>query len=823
MIKKILVFMALLCIGGTILAQGYKVKVGEFDYSQYRRIEDRVFFLYELQERGFIVEAGDAVGKVDIYAEIQENRAVNDDDIDNYFAAVEQVNQDWQVFSPLERKTERVAYYVMNYQHLDSEVFDKIKLEFKKNVGYRNSENSTCETALPFCSDNGEYHFYPTYDSGSACGDDTHSSCSPPYNDCNYSTHEHHGSTYDGIYTAPNPSFYFMRVGQPGNINIYMEGIADDGDDLDIDFVCWGPFTDLGDICNLSCDNMVDASYDSENTENCYIDNAQTGDYYVLLITNYDNDPGEITFSNQGGGSTDCGVMEPGLETNSPICFGDVLLLNANDYSNAESYLWQGPDGWTSTEQNTYRLDATPEMSGTYTCTITKNGESAVSEIEVLVLELPLAGFETTTTVLCAGEVVSFTNTSMTYPIGGTHNVYTWNYGDGYSDSTDNATHVFEYPGVFTVTLNASAGGGDCQDMAMATIIVESLNYTDDYVTSCDSYEWHGQTYATTGTYQQHLTSDTDCGTIATLHLNITNDIHTDFEASSCEYYTWNGITYANTGDYDQTFTSSFGCDSIVTMHLAIKNKVMSEIYVEECPGYIWDGQMYTISGDFIKTFAAANGCDSVTTMHFTAKETPYTEIEVTECGSYNWDGVVYDRSGNYTHIYDAANECDSTVVMHLTINELPDANLTGDLWVATGLQDSTTLTASGGVSYLWSTGETTQSITVSPAIETLYYVIVTGENGCSKLIDFTVMNVTGVKENETNINIYPNPTNSTVNIEANGITEVRVCDIIGQVMLETRTNTDALQIDMGNFANGQYLIQVYTADGLATRKIVKM
>jgi len=815
--------MALLCIGSFAQAQDYKAKVGEFDYSQYRRIEDRVFFIYELQEKGFIIEAGEVAGKVDIYANLQEDRAANDDDIDNYFAAVEQVNQDWQAFSPLERKTERVAYYVMNYQHLNSEVFDKIKLEFKKKAGTRDGENNTCETALPFCSDNGEYHFYPTYDSGSACGDDTHSSCSQPYNDCNYSIHEHHGSTYDGIYTAPNPSFYFMRVGQPGDINIYMEGTADDGDDLDIDFVCWGPFESSNDICNLSCDNMVDASYHYENTENCYIDNAQTGEYYVLLITNYGNDPGEITFSNQGGGSTDCGIMEPGLESNSPICFGDVLFLSATDYSNADTYFWQGPDGWTSDQQETYRLDATPEMSGTYTCTITKNGESAVSEIEVQVLELPIAAFETTTTQLCAGEVVSFTNTSMTYPIGGTNNVYEWNFGDGTTANTDNATHVFQDPGVYTVMLNASAGGGDCEDAAMETIIVEGLNHTDEYVTSCDSYVWHDQTYSVSGDYQQHLTSATDCGTIATLHLNITDNIHTEFEATECEHYDWNDITYVNSGDYEQTLTSAIGCDSIVTMHLTIKKGVSSDFYVEDCPGYIWDGQMYTISGDFVKTFAAANGCDSVSIMHFTAKDTPHSEEEVIACGSYNWDGIVYDRSGTYTHIYDAANECDSTVVLHLTINELPDAYITGDLWVAMDLQDSTTLTAWGGVEYLWSTGETTQSITVNPAIETLYYVTVTDENGCSKLIEARVVNATGVDENTMNLSIYPNPTNSTINIEAEGITNIRISDIMGQVLMERDTNTNAVHIDMSDFANGQYFIQVRTANGMATKKIVKM
>lgn len=51
----------------------------------------------------------------------------------------------------------------------------------------------------------------------------------------------------------------------------------------------------------------------------------------------------------------------------------------------------------------------------------------------------------------------------------------------------------------------------------------------------------------------------------------------------------------------------------------------------------------------------------------------------------------------------------------------------------------SITLTASrGGDSYLWSTGETTQSITVSPEVTTTYTVAIT-KNGCEKTADVTI------------------------------------------------------------------------------------
>ncbi|GIV33508.1 MAG: hypothetical protein KatS3mg031_1043 [Chitinophagales bacterium] len=45
---------------------------------------------------------------------------------------------------------------------------------------------------------------------------------------------------------------------------------------------------------------------------------------------------------------------------------------------------------------------------------------------------------------------------------------------------------------------------------------------------------------------------------------------------------------------------------------------------------------------------------------------------------------------------------------------------------------DTAMLMASGGIAYLWSTGDTTPSVTVAPAITTKYFVTVTAASGCS-------------------------------------------------------------------------------------------
>jgi hypothetical protein len=66
-----------------------------------------------------------------------------------------------------------------------------------------------------------------------------------------------------------------------------------------------------------------------------------------------------------------------------------------------------------------------------------------------------------------------------------------------------------------------------------------------------------------------------------------------------------------------------------------------------------------------------------------------------------------------------------------------PVTTITDNLSITQG--QSITLVATGGVSYLWGTGETTSSITVQPTVTTQYTVTITDANGCSVIRVVTV------------------------------------------------------------------------------------
>lgn len=128
--------------------------------------------------------------------------------------------------------------------------------------------------------------------------------------------------------TAPNPTWNIIQIGDPGLIEIQIDQVDDDGNGLDVDFVLWGPFVSVEDAClNIAFEdcptcpnnttnpafypfgNIVDCSYSAAPTENLTINNAMTGEIYMLLVTNFSDDPGTISiFQTNGGDATDGSV-----------------------------------------------------------------------------------------------------------------------------------------------------------------------------------------------------------------------------------------------------------------------------------------------------------------------------------------------------------------------------------------------------------------------------------------------------------------------------------------------------------------------------------
>ncbi|MCB0493016.1 MAG: gliding motility-associated C-terminal domain-containing protein, partial [Cyclobacteriaceae bacterium] len=84
-------------------------------------------------------------------------------------------------------------------------------------------------------------------------------------------------------------------------------------------------------------------------------------------------------------------------------------------------------------------------------------------------------------------------------------------------------------------------------------------------------------------------------------------------------------------------------------------------------------------------------------------------------------------------YIIFAGDENTTNDQLEATVNHFPDlvTTLTGNATICKST--SITLTATGGTQYLWDTGATSATITVSPLITTTYMVTITNANGCSE------------------------------------------------------------------------------------------
>jgi len=84
-------------------------------------------------------------------------------------------------------------------------------------------------------------------------------------------------------------------------------------------------------------------------------------------------------------------LTSPVATSNSPVCIGDTINLSTVPVANS-TYLWTGPNGFTSTLQNPQITNANPTNDGVYSLTYnTKGCNSATVTVSVTVDALPLA------------------------------------------------------------------------------------------------------------------------------------------------------------------------------------------------------------------------------------------------------------------------------------------------------------------------------------------------------------------------------------------------------------------------------------------------
>ena len=124
----------------------------------------------------------------------------------------------------------------------------------------------------------------------------------------------------------------------------------------------------------------------------------------------------------------------PTAGSNSPVCAGNTLNLTSTTVVGA-SYVWSGPNGFTSTLQNPSITGVTTAASGSYSLYAVALGcTSATANATVAITPLPASPVVSSNTPICQGNTINLTSNTIT---GAT---YSWSGPNGFASSLQNPT-----------------------------------------------------------------------------------------------------------------------------------------------------------------------------------------------------------------------------------------------------------------------------------------------------------------------------------------------------------------------------------------------
>ena len=197
------------------------------------------------------------------------------------------------------------------------------------------------------------------------------------------------------------------------------------------------------------------------------------------------------------------------------VCAGGSVALSVNNLANHD-YQWKFNGADITTNGATANLTATAE--GDYSVEVTNNDLACTTEIgpvAITVVTAPVADYDVAATA-CTGEEVAFTNQSTVDSRATT--VYTWAFGDGDTEQTENTTHVYSTAQLFNTTLTVSYSGvTGCTDNAANPITVAAASQPAITSTAVDLCPDGAATLTVSAAFAEILWSTTETASSITV------------------------------------------------------------------------------------------------------------------------------------------------------------------------------------------------------------------------------------------------------------------------------------------------------------------
>jgi len=360
------------------------------------------------------------------------------------------------------------------------------------------------------------------------------------------------------------------------------------------------------------------------------------------------------------------------------------------------------------------------------------------------------------TTSLCSGLGATYSVAL----VGGATS-YSWILPGGWSGSstTNTISATSGNTGIFTVTANNACGSSLQQSLSVTVNPTPTISVNSGSI--CN-----GQTFTMT--------------------------------PSGGNTYTFQGgnavVSPTTNTSYTVTGTSTAGC---VSSSFATSNVTVNALpSISVNSGSICNGQSFTMT---------PNGANTYTFQGGSAIVSPTTNASYTVTGT-------------------SAQGCASAsfATSNVTVNPLPTISAsTNNTLICVG--QSATLTANGASTYTWNPGGAGVSIIVSPTITLTYTINGTSAQGCNNSSVFTqsVSTCAGIDQianSASELNVYPNPFNSTFIITGGEGQLVSIFNSLGSLIYKGKIEEEKFEINLEKEPSGIYFIKV----GSGIKKIIK-
>ena len=227
----------------------------------------------------------------------------------------------------------------------------------------------------------------------------------------------------------------------------------------------------------------------------------------------------------------------------------------------------------------------------------------------------------------------------------------------------------------------------------------------------------------------------------------------------------------------------------------------------------------YTVSGE---------GFEPITfnSESFTWELTPAESQEI------KLSSIVSEASG-------CGNNCENSldITISITVNPVvAQPEISGDAELDVRLTPTTTYTIANDVMVRYTlepeeagtiTGEYDDGKTIDITWSETYKGVVTLTaipmwecNNGGNSMTITVKNSTDVNEYGIKANLYPNPTNGNVTIEADGMQRLTVMNELGQVVYDAEMNDNTTILNMSQFGAGVFMIRIYAENGMSVKRV---